>query len=132
MKSASAMSVLTFHQNRQWFCGINGLLNPCLQQFPDPIQTPNPLILPPFPDASSPWHPHLTSTGLIRRVCHFNCTTANHSTLRKLSLLFIPLAESAPYLSPGFQVILHQASPEYCCKTHNNCHVAGLSPTRDP
>lgn len=91
MKSASAMNVLTFHQNRQWFCGINELLNPGLQQFPDPTQTSNPLILPPFHNASSPWRPHLTPTGLIRGARHFNWTTANHSTLRTtLSSFYSP------------------------------------------
>lgn len=110
MKSASVMNVLTFHQNRQWFCGINELLELCLQQFPDPLQTSNPLILPPFHYASSPCCPHFTPTSLIWRVRHYNNTTANNSTLSPTVSSFYSSDKDSTLLSPVLQGRLHQAS----------------------
>lgn len=110
MKSASVMNVLTFHQNRQWFCGINELLELCLRQFLDPLQTSNPLILPPFHYASSPWCPHFTPTSLIWRVRHYNNTIANNSTLWPTVSSFYSSDKDSTLLSPVLQGPRHQAS----------------------
>lgn len=109
MKSASVMNVLTFHQNRQWFCGIKELLELCLQQFPDPIQTSNPLILPHF-HYTSPWCPHFTPTSLIWRVHHYNCTITNNSTLWPTVSSFYSSGKNSTLLESSAPGHLHQAS----------------------